>query len=104
MLLSRGSIYPFSHASFRWSTLFARYDRSSFLFFLLSLPLPFVLTGDQRDILLLFCLLASASLRIPWDPRDHTTAKVNISETVRYTTAEREQGDAPCEEEHIVAN
>src|SRR5260370_37872532 len=66
MLLSRGSIYPFSHASFRWSTLFARYDRSSFLFFLLSLPLPFVLTGDQRDILLLFCLLASASLRIPW--------------------------------------
>src|SRR5258708_7510448 len=66
MLLSRGSIYPFSHVSFRWSTLVARYDRSLFLFFLLSLPLPFVLTGGQRDILLLFCLLASISLRIPW--------------------------------------
>jgi hypothetical protein len=35
--------------------------------FLLSLPLPFVLTGGQRDILLLFCLLANVSLRIPWD-------------------------------------
>src|SRR2546425_12815732 len=72
MLLSRESIYPFSHASFRWSTCFARYRRSSFLFFLLSLPLPFVLTGGQRDILLLFCLFASISLRIPWGPRRRT--------------------------------
>ncbi len=46
--------------------LFARYDRSLFLFFLLSLPLPFVLTGGQSDIPLLFCLLARISLRIPW--------------------------------------
>src|SRR5260370_28595481 len=66
MLLVTESIYPFSHASFRWSTRFARDDRPSFLFFLLSLPLPFVLTGGQRDILLLFCLFASISLRIPW--------------------------------------
>src|SRR5260370_11215121 len=66
MLLVTESIYPFSHASFRWSTRFARDDRPSFLFFLLSLPLPFVLTGGQRDILLLFCLFVSISLRIPW--------------------------------------
>src|SRR5713101_4082827 len=69
MFLSRESIYPFSPLFFRERTLFARGDRSSFLFFLLSLLsllLPFVLTGGQRDILLLFCLLARISLRIPW--------------------------------------
>src|SRR5260370_1597993 len=92
MLLSRGSIYPFSHASFRWSTLFARYDRSSFLFFLLSLPLPFVLTGGQRDMLLLLCLLASISLLIPWQrsllssmPRSRT-ASATLTCTCRHAT------------------
>jgi hypothetical protein len=37
-------------------------------------------------------------------PCDHSIAKVNISEKVLYTTAERAEGDARCEAEHIVEN
>ncbi len=37
-------------------------------------------------------------------PCDHSTAKVNISQPVLYTTAKSEQGDATCEADHIVEN
>jgi len=37
-------------------------------------------------------------------PCDHSIAKVNISEQVLYTTAERAKGDAICEAEHTVEN
>ena len=66
---------PISPVFFRWSPLFAKYDRSSLLFFLLSLPLPFVPTGAQRDILLLFYLLARISLRIPWAMRNQRSER-----------------------------
>ncbi len=33
-------------------------------------------------------------------PCDHSTAKVNISEKVLYTTAERAKGDTTCEADH----
>ena len=35
-------------------------------------------------------------------PTDHSTAKVNISQPMLYTTAKSEQGDATCEADHIV--
>ncbi len=35
-------------------------------------------------------------------PCDHSTAKVNISQPMLYTTAKSEQGDARCEADHTV--
>src|SRR5258708_4008969 len=65
ILPSRGSVCPFSHPCFRWSTLLTRHDRYSFLFSLPSPAPPFVPTTGQRNLLLIF-LLANISLRIPW--------------------------------------
>src|SRR2546425_352253 len=59
ILPSRGSVCPFSHLCFRWITLFARQDRESFLFSLLSPSPPVVPTAGQRNRLLIFCSLAS---------------------------------------------
>src|SRR6266487_3979444 len=63
MFLSRGLVCPFSSACFRWIILFARPDRSSWLFSLLS-PFPlFVLTIGQKGVLLIsliVCLLLVA--------------------------------------------
>src|SRR5258708_32908051 len=67
ILPSRGSVCPFSHPCFRWSTLLTRHDRYSFLFSLPSPAPPFVPTTGQRNLLLIF-LLANISLRIPWEP------------------------------------
>src|SRR5260370_26177674 len=67
ILPSRGSVCPFSHPCFRWSTLLTRQDRYSFLFSLPSPAPPFVPTTGQRNLLLIF-LLANISLRIPWAP------------------------------------
>jgi hypothetical protein len=43
-------------------------------------------------------------MRIGLHPFDHSTAKVNISQPVLYTTAKSEQGDATCEADHTVEN
>ncbi len=37
-------------------------------------------------------------------PCDHSIAKVNISQPVLYTTAERAKGDTTCAADHTVEN
>src|SRR5260370_7288690 len=56
ILPSRGSVCPFSHPCFRWSTLLTRHDRYSFLFSLPSPAPPSVPTTGQTTLLLVFLL------------------------------------------------
>src|SRR6266566_6699645 len=69
MLLSRGFIYPFSPLFSRERTLFARGDRFSFLFFLLSLRPD---RGQRGLLSFAACLLVSrcvsrGPLLVSWD-------------------------------------
>src|SRR5947208_840290 len=66
ILPSRGSVCPFSHPCFRWSTLLT--DKIDILF---SFPFFHPLLPSSRQqvketCFSFFCLLASISLRIPW--------------------------------------
>src|SRR6266436_4065453 len=65
--------------------------------------------GTLGEILLKSCLnFTSISLRsvthAGLHPCDHSIVKVNISEKVLYTTAERAKGDTTCEADHTVEN
>ena len=67
ILPSRGSVCPFSHPCFRWSTLLT--DKIDILF---SFPFFHPLLPSSRQqvketCFSFFCLLASISLRIPWE-------------------------------------
>src|SRR5205807_5172926 len=72
---------------------FAKYDRSSFLFFLLSLPLPFVLTGGQRDnFSFSACLLVSRCVsRGSEMPKGVDPKQFSFRATGRFTP--RQTGD-----------
>ncbi len=52
----------------------------------------------------LFLVLTNGTTIFGLRPCDHSIAKVNISEQVLYTTAERAKGDATCEAERTVEN
>src|SRR5712691_6247763 len=59
ILPSRGSVCLFSQPCFRWTPLFVRQDRYSFLFSPLSPPPPFVPTAGQGNMLLIFLFACS---------------------------------------------
>src|SRR5947209_18361465 len=86
ILPSRGSVCPFSHPCFRWSTLLT--DKIDILF---SFPFFHPLLPSSRQqvketCFSFFCLLASISLRIPWEK----LGRANLWErpTARYPSNE----------------
>jgi restriction endonuclease S subunit len=60
--------------------------------------------GLEPQYLYFLLLTEFVNQRVGLHPSDHSTAKVNISEKVLYTTAKSEQGDATCEADHAVEN